>query len=341
VANIPVDPEALKRMRDKLVKESSSRNIGLDLLRVTEAAAIAAGRWIGLGNPDEAHAAATDLMASALNELELDGRIVIGEEGRLGEHSPLDSGQIVGNGKGPQVDVVVDPIDGTKLVVQGHPGAISLVGVAPRGSMWSPPPDAVYMEKIVVDREAADALVPECLDAPAAWTLALVARVKDKDVRDLIVLVLDRPRHRDLIDEIRAAGARISLRTEGDAEGALEAALAGTGADLLMGIGGVSEGVIAACAVRALGGAMLGRLAPQSDEEKAVIESAGVEVKRILTSDEIVASDRIYFAATGITHSPLLGSIRYLGRRVETHSLLLRSETGTRRFIQGEHLLVT
>lgn len=341
MANLPTDPEALKRMRDNLVKESSSRNIGLDLLRVTEAAAIAAGRWIGLGNPDRAHAASTDMMASALNDLELDGRIVIGEEGRLGEHSPLDSGQIVGNGKGPQVDVVVDPIDGTKLVVQGHPGAISLVGVAPRGSMWSPPPDAIYMEKIVVDREAADALVPECLDAPAAWTLALVARVKQKDVRDLIVLVLDRPRHRDLIDEIRAAGARISLRTEGDAEGALEAALAGTGADLLMGIGGVSEGVIAACAVRALGGAMLGRLAPQSNEEKAVIESAGVDVKRILTSDEIVASDRIYFAATGITHSPLLGSIRYLGRRVETHSLLLRSETGTRRFIQGEHLLVT
>lgn len=235
--------------------------------------------------------------------------------------------------------MVVDPIDGTKLVVQGHPGAISLVGVAPRGSMWSPPPDAIYMEKIVVDREAADALVPECLDAPAAWTLALVARVKHKDVRDLIVLVLDRPRHRDLIDEIRAAGARITLRTEGDAEGALEAALAGTGADILMGIGGVSEGVIAACAVRALGGAMLGRLAPQSEEEKEIIENAGFDIKKILTSDELVASDKIYFAATGVTHSPLLGSIRYLGRRVETHSLLLRSETGTRRFIQGEHLL--
>ena len=339
MATIPTNQDSLKRIRDNLVKESSSRNIGLDLLRVTEAAAIAAGRWIGLGNPDKAHSAATDLMAGALNDLELDGHIVIGEEGRLGEHSPLDSGQIVGNGKGPKVDVVVDPIDGTKLVVHGHPGAISLVGVAPQGSMWSPPPDAIYMEKIVVDREAADALVPECLDAPAAWTLALVARVKHKDVRDLIVLVLDRPRHRDLIDEIRAAGARITLRTEGDAEGALEAAISGKGADILMGIGGVSEGVIAACAVRALGGAMLGRLAPQSEEEKEIIESAGFDTKKILTSDELVASDRIYFAATGITHSPLLGSIRYLGRRVETHSLLLRSETGTRRFIQGEHLL--
>jgi fructose-1,6-bisphosphatase II len=341
VATTPADSESLMRIRDNLVKASSSRNIGLDLLRVSEAAAIAAGRWIGLGNSDRAHSAATNAMASALNDLELDGRIVIGEEGRLGEHSPLDSGQIVGNGIGPEVDVVVDPIDGTKLVVHGHPGAISLVGVAPRGSMWSPPPEAIYMEKIVVDREAADALVPECLDAPAAWTLALVARVKHKDVRDLIVLVLDRPRHRDLIDEIRAAGARISLRTEGDAEGALEAALVGTGADLLMGIGGVSEGVIAACAVRALGGAMLGRLAPQTAEEKEVIKDAGFDARNILTSDDFVASNKVYFAATGITHSPLLGSIRYLGRRVETHSILLRSESGTRRFIQGEHLLET
>jgi fructose-1,6-bisphosphatase II len=329
----------MKHMRDDLVKESSSRNIGLDLLRVTEDAAIAAGRWIGLGNRDRAHSAATEMMASALNDLELDGRIVIGEEGRLGEHSPLDSGEIVGNGGGPAVDVVVDPIDGTKLVVQGYPGAISLVGVAPRDAMWSPPVDAVYMEKIVVDREAADALVPECLDAPAAWTLALVARVKHKDVRDLIVIVLDRPRHRDLIDEIRAAGARIALRREADAEGALEAAMPGSGADILMGIGGVSEGVIAACAVRALGGAMLGRLAPQTEEEKIVIEEAGFDTRRILTSNELVASDKIYFAATGITHSPLLGSIRYLGRRVETHSLLLRSESGTRRFIQAEHLI--
>jgi fructose-1,6-bisphosphatase II len=329
----------MKHKRDDLVKESSSRNIGLDLLRVTEDAAIAAGRWIGLGNRDRAHSAATEMMASALNDLELDGRIVIGEEGRLGEHSPLDSGEIVGNGGGPAVDVVVDPIDGTKLVVQGYPGAISLVGVAPRDAMWSPPVDAVYMEKIVVDREAADALVPECLDAPAAWTLALVARVKHKDVRDLIVIVLDRPRHRDLIDEIRAAGARIALRREADAEGALEAAMPGSGADILMGIGGVSEGVIAACAVRALGGAMLGRLAPQTEEEKIVIEEAGFDTRRILTSNELVASDKIYFAATGITHSPLLGSIRYLGRRVETHSLLLRSESGTRRFIQAEHLI--
>lgn len=316
-----------------------SRNLGLDLLRVTEAAAVASGRWIGLGNRGGAHQAATNAMASALMSVEMDGSIVIGEEGRLGEHSPLDSGQLVGTGSGMPADVVVDPIDGTNLVVRGRPGAISLVSVAPRGSMWSPPPLAVYMDKLVVDRSAASALVEECLDAPAAWTLALVARAMGKKVRDLSVIVLDRPRHKDLIDEIRSAGARIMLRTEGDAEGALEAAIDGTNADILMGIGGVAEGVIAACAVKALGGAMLARLAPQSDEERRSIKTSGIDPDKILTCDDMVASDAIYFAATSVTGSPILSPVRYRGEFVETHSLLLRSITGTRRFIVAEHRL--
>jgi fructose-1,6-bisphosphatase II len=318
--------------------ETPSRNIGLDLVRVAESAAAAAGRWMGLGRIHEAHEAATKAMGQALNQIEIDGHIVIGEEGRLGEHSPLDSGEKVGKG-GPEVDVVVDPIDGTKLVVGGLPGAISLVGVAPLGTMWCPPVEAVYMDKIVVDREAAEALVPECLDAPAAWTLALVARVKRKAVRDLAVIVLNRPRHHDLIEEIRSAGARILLRPEGDAEGALEAALEGTGADILMGTGGVSEGVIAACAVRALGGGMLGRLAPQSTEERQAILEAGFDPKKVLTCKELVTSDDIYFAAAGITGGPVLQAIRYRGAYFETHSILLRASTGTRRFIQAEHLL--
>lgn len=321
------------------MKEKPSRNIGLDLLRVTEAAAIAAARWIGLGARDGLHEAATRAMAEAMATIDIAGEIVIGEEGRLGEHSPFDSGQSVGTGLGPEVDVVVDPIDGTKLVVQGHPGAISLVGVAPKGSMWHPPARAIYLDKIVVDREAADSLVPECLDAPAAWTLALVARVKGKPVRDLTVVVLNRPRHKDLINEIRAAGARILLRSEGDAEGALEAALVGSGADILMGIGGVSEGVIAACAVQALGGAMLARLSPQSSEESDKIRETGIDPDQILTCQEIVRSHDVFFAATGITNSPILRSIRYRGHRVETDSLLLRASTGTRRFIHAEHLL--
>jgi fructose-1,6-bisphosphatase II len=315
-----------------------SHNIGLDLVRTAESAAAAAGRWMGLGRIQEAHQAATRAMARALDDIEIDGQIVIGEEGRLGEHSPLDSGRRVGKG-GPSADVVVDPIDGTRLVVGGLPGAISLVGVAPLGTLWSPPPKAIYMDKIVVDREAADALVPECLDAPAAWTLALVARVKKKAIRDLAVIVLNRPRHYDLIEEIRAAGARILLRNEGDAEGALEAALDGTDADILMGTGGVAEGVIAACAVLALGGGMLGRLAPQSAEEKQAILDAGFDPKEVLTCRDMVRSNDIYFAATGITGGPVLKAIRYRGEYFETHSLLLRAATGTRRFIQAEHLL--
>jgi fructose-1,6-bisphosphatase II len=318
--------------------DTPSRNIGLELVRVAESSAAAAGRWMGLGRIQEAHDAATRAMVHTLEEISFEGHIVIGEEGRLGESSPLDSGQKVGKG-GPKVDIVVDPIDGTKLVVGGLPGAISLVGAAPEGTMWRPPTEAIYMDKIVVDRDAAEALVPECLDAPAAWTLALVARAKKKSVRDLTVIVLNRPRHNDLIEEIRSAGSRILLRPEGDAEGALEAALESTGADILMGTGGVSEGVIAACAVRALGGGMLARLAPRSNEEREAVLDAGFDPRQVLTCKELIRSNDIYFAATGITGGPVLHAIRYRGLYFETHSLLLRAATGTRRFIQAEHLL--
>jgi fructose-1,6-bisphosphatase II len=204
--------------------------------------------------------------------------------------------------------------------------------------MWSPFP-AVYLEKIVIDREAASALVPECMAAPAAWTLALVARVKKKAVRDLSVLILDRPRHYDLIEEIRTAGARVLLRDEGDAEGALIAATPNVGADLLMGIGGASQGVIAACAVKAMGGAMLARLAPQSEEERQAIRAAGLDEKRTRAGDELVSSPEIFFAATGITDSVLLPAIHFHSAYIETHSLLLRAKTGTRRFIRAEHAL--
>jgi fructose-1,6-bisphosphatase II len=277
-------------------------------------------------------------MYRALATLDMDGRIVIGEEGKLGTHSLLDSGQQVGNGQGPAMDVVVDPIEGRNLLAQGHPDAISVLGVAPRGTMWSPVP-AVYMDKIVVDREAAGALVPECLDAPAAWTLALVARVKDKPVRDLVVFVLNRTRHRHLIEEIRAAGARAVLRTDGDVAGALLAGTPGIGVDLLMGIGGVSEGVMTACAIKAMNGGMLGRLAPQSEEERAAVQAAGLDLKQILTADELVAGDQVFFTATGITDGSLLTGVRYRGGEAETESLVLRCETGTRRHIRAQHAL--
>lgn len=308
-------------------------------MRATEATALKSGRWLGLGNKAEAHRAACDAMNEALTQIDMRGYIVIGEEGRLGGRSPLDSGQPVGTGIGPEVDVIVDPIDGTASLVYGRSGAISVVAVAPRGSMWSPAPAAVYMDKIVVDREAAGSLVPECLDAPVAWTLALIARAKKKSVRDLQVIVLDRPRHADLIDEIRAVGARVLLRTDGDTAGALIAATPNVGADVLMGIGGVPEGVSAACAVKAMGGAMLGRLAPQSPQEREAIQASGFDAQTILTCDDMVSSNEIFLAATGITQGPLLDGVRYRGSEAETHSLLIRCETSTRRIIRAEYTL--
>ena len=314
------------------------RNLGLDLVRVTEAAALRAGRWMGLGRPDRADEDATQAMVEALNTLDMDGHIVIGEEGKLGRHSSLDSGHRVGTGHGPEMDVVVDPIEGRNLLALGRPDAIAVAGIAPHGSMWSPVP-AVYMEKVVVSPEVAGALVPECMGAPAAWTIALVARAKKKAVRDLVVFVLDRPRHLRLIEEIRAAGARAMLRSDGDVLGALIAATSDSGTDLLMGIGGVPEGVIAACAVKAMGGGMLGRLAPQSDEERAAVQGAGLETKQILTCHQVVSSNEIFFAATAITRGALLAGVRYHGNKAKTESLVIRAETGTRRIIHAEHLI--
>jgi fructose-1,6-bisphosphatase II len=288
---------------------------------------------MGLGDPDGADHDASEAMADALNTLDMDGRIVIGEEGKLGRHSHLDGGTTVGTGDGPQVDIVVDPVDGRRRLALGLSDAISVVGVAPRDTMWSPT-GAVYMEKIVVDRVAAEAMVPECLDAPAAWTLALVGRVKDKPVRDLVVFVLDRPRHHDLVEEIRSAGARVLLRSDGDIAGALMAAYPDSGVDLLMGTGGVPEGVIAACAVKSLAGSMLGRLAPQSEEEKIAVREAGLDSKQVLDCGQLVTSNRIFFAATGITNGQLLAGVRYRGREAATESLVLRAETGTRRIIK-------
>ncbi len=319
-----------------MIQRHPQRNIGLDLVRVTETAALAAGRWVGSGDYQAAQRDASRAMANALEVLDLNGRILIGEERALGEKSPLCTGQMVGNGDGPEMDVLIDPIDGTNLLIKGHPGAISVVGLLPRNAIWSPAP-AVYMEKIIVDREAAKALVPECMDAPAAWTLALVARVKQKPVRDLTVTILERARHGDLIEEIRATGARVLLRDEGDTEGALVTATPNTGVDVLMGIGGAAQGLVAACVVKAMGGAMLARLAPQSQAEREAIKTAELDEKRILTGDELVNGKQIFIAITGITNTVLLPAMRYYNNYAETHSLLIRAETGTRRFIRAEH----
>ena len=214
----------------------------------------------------------------------------------------------------------------------------AVAGLAPRGSMWSPI-HAVYMEKLIVDREAADSLVEECLDAPAAWVLALIARVKKKKVSDLVVFVLNRARHKDLINEIRTAGARIMLRDQGDISGALMAASTDVNVDILMGVGGINEGVISACAVKSLGGAMLGRLAPQSPKESAAVIEAGLDTNEILTCSDLVSGQDIYFAATGITDGVMLSGISYHGKMAETESMVVRCKTKTMRKIQAEHLL--
>jgi fructose-1,6-bisphosphatase II len=319
------------------MQEHLSRNLGLDLVRVTEAAALAAGRWMGFGDPNAADRAATEAMIAAFAGVDIDGHIVIGEETKLGIHSPLDTGNRVGNRNGPELDVVVDAIDGARILAKSHPGAMSVIGAAARGSMLSLYP-AVYMDKIIVNRDAAAALVPECMNAPAAWTLALVARVTRKSVRDLVVFVLDRPRHEHLIEEIRSAGARILLRSEGDVSGALAAATSSK-VDILMGSGGVPEGLVAACAVKSVGGAMLARLAPQSAEERAAVAAAGLDTKRIYAGDDLVAGREVVFVATGITDGVLLSGVTYQGNEGHTQSLVLRCATGSRRVIQAVHTI--
>ncbi len=321
-----------------MITSEPYRNVGIELVRVTEEAALAASRWIGSGNYQGAHLAADNAMFNALCAAGINGVIEIGEENRAPGQELLCGRPIVGDGIKADADLALDPVDGTNLLIKGRSGAISVMAIAPRGSFFSPLP-AQYMDKIVVDREAADALVPECLDAPAAWTLALIARVKKKAVHDLSVIVLARSRHEELIDEIRATGARIALREEGDVAGALMAAFPDTTADILMGIGGASQGVLTASAVKSLGGMMVARLSPQSDQELDEVQEAGLDIKKIYTCNDLVRSDNIIVSVTGITNSSLLGGIRVRGRFAEIDSILVRSETGTRRFIHAERAL--
>jgi len=318
--------------------ENLYHNLGLDLVRATEAAALVAGRWMGLNEANRSDHYASQAMEHILNVINLDGRIVLSEVDKLEPDAPLHLHQSVGAGDGPQIDIIVDPIEGRRLLARGHPDVISVAVGAPRDAFWDAKP-AIYMDKIVVDAEVAPVLVPECLDAPAGWTLALVARAKKKAISDLVVFVLNRPRHQELIHEIRQAGARVILRSDGDIIGALQALLPQGGADIMMGIGNVAEGVIAACAARAANGAMLGRLTPQSDEELDAVQEAGLDIDRVLTMDEMVTSKQVFFAATGITDGVILQGIHYHGKRATSNSLLMRGETHTHRDIEATHLL--
>ena len=316
-----------------------NHNLGLDLVRATEAAALVAGRWMGKGKADQGDRIAAQAMEEALSHIDIDGRVVFSEIDKLDERVPLHPGERVGTGNGPPMDIVVDPIEGRDLLANGHPDAVAVAAAAPRDAFWTVP-HAIYMEKIVVGSEVGEALVPECLNAPAAWTLALVARELGKAVSDLIVFLLSRPRHRDLVSEIRAAGARVMFRSDGDLVGALKTIRPSGGVDVMMGIGNYPEGLITACAVKAGNGAMLGRLAPQSETERDALLAGGVDLHHVLTVDQLVSGEQTFFAATGITDGSLLAGIHYHGSRATSNSLIMRGATHTRRQIRAEHNLV-
>jgi fructose-1,6-bisphosphatase II len=310
-------------------------NIGLDLVRATETAALTAGRWMGLGQPYEADAVATTALLSALKEIDIDGCIAVGEDqASRARYTPFENK--IGTGSGPRIDIVIDAVDGINQLAKGYPGALSVIAVAPDSCMWAPA-NGVYMDKIVVNDQVAPYLVPECINAPAAWTLALVARAKNKKISDLTVFLLDRPRHQDLIDEIRAAGARVLLRTDGDISMGIQAAMPKSRIDILMGAGGIPEGLILACAVKAFGGAMLGKLDPQSPEEQEAVEKVVLDPDQVLTVEELVKGDEIFFAATGITGGSLLDRVHYEATHATTNSLMLRGETHTQRRIITQH----
>ncbi|MHB1876555.1 MAG: class II fructose-bisphosphatase, partial [Streptosporangiaceae bacterium] len=310
------------------------RNLALELARVTEAAALAAGRWVGRGDKNGADGAAVTAMRSLIRTVSMDGRVVIGEGEK--DHAPmLFNGEQVGDGTGPECDVAVDPIDGTRLTANGMPNGISVIAVSARGSMYDP--SAVfYMSKLVAGPEVADVVD---IEAPPAANIAAIARAKRCDPHDVTVVILDRPRHDELISQVRQAGARIKLITDGDVAGAILAAREGTGVDLLLGVGGTPEGVITACAIKCLGGIILGKLAPRDEEERDRAIDAGHDLDRVLTTDDLCSSDDAFFAATGITDGELLRGVRYRSGGASTHSLVMRARSGTIRTIHSEHAL--
>jgi fructose-1,6-bisphosphatase II len=315
-------------------KHAPNRNLALELARVTEAAAMAAGRWVGRGDKNGADGAAVNAMRALINSVSMRGVVVIGE-GEKDNAPMLFNGEEVGDGDGPACDVAVDPIDGTRLCANGMPNAVSVLAVAPRGAMYDP--SAVfYMEKLATGPEAAEVVD---INAPVAVNVAAVARAKGGTRRDVTVVILDRPRHDGLVRAVREAGARIQLIADGDVAGAIMAARDGTGVDLLLGVGGTPEGVIAACAIKCLGGTILGKLAPRDDGERRKALDAGHDLDRVLTTDDLVRSEDVFFAATGITDGELLAGVRYRHGGATTHSLVMRARSGTIRSIHSEHAL--
>jgi fructose-1,6-bisphosphatase II len=310
------------------------RGLALEFVRVTEAAALAAGRLMGFGDKEAADQAAVDAMRVLFDTVHINGTVVIGE-GEMDEAPMLYIGEKVGAASEPLVDVAVDPLEGTNLVAKGLPNALSVVAIAPRGCLLHAPD--IYMDKIAVGPRARGCIN---LDAPVEENLKAVARALDRQVKDLTAIILDRPRHEKIIAAIRAAGARVKLITDGDVSAAIATAIDDTGVDILFGSGGAPEGVIAAAALKCLGGEMQGRLMPEDDEELQRIRSMGQEnPEKLLLLDDLVKSDNIFFAATGITDGDMLKGVRYRGRTAETHSLVMRGITGTIRNIYATHII--
>jgi len=309
-----------------------SRNLALELVRVTETAAIAASRWIGRGEKNLADQSAVDAMRRMIGTVAMNGIVVIGE-GEKDNAPMLYNGEKVGDGSGPACDVALDPIDGTTLTAKGMNNAISVIAVSERGSMYDP--SAVfYMEKLVAGPESADVVD---ITAPVKANLKAVAKAKHMSVSELTVVVLDRPRHDDLVRDIREAGGRIKFITDGDVAGAVMAARAGTGIDLLMGIGGTPEGIIAACAMKCLGGVIQGRLKPRSEEERERAQDAKLDLNQILTTNDLVSGNDVFFAATGITDGELLKGVRFVPNGITSNSIVMRSRSQTIRLIESEH----
>jgi fructose-1,6-bisphosphatase II len=314
--------------------EAPDRNLALELVRVTGAAAMAAGRWVGRGDKNGADGVAVNAMRALISTVGMRGTVVIGE-GEKDNAPMLFNGEEVGDGTGPECDVAVDPIDGTTLAAKGMTNAISVMAVAPRGSMYDP--SAVfYMEKLVTGPEAADVVD---IRYPVAENIHQVAKAKGSAPEDVTVVLLDRPRHQQIVDEIRATGARIKFISDGDVAGAIMAARPDTGIDLLLGIGGTPEGIISACAMKCLDGVIQGRLWPVDDEERQRAIDAGHDLERVLTTDDLVTGDDVFFVATGITDGELMKGVRYRAGGASTHSLVMRSRSGTIRSITSDHKL--
>jgi len=315
-------------------REAPDRNLALELVRVTEAGAMAAGRWVGRGDKEGGDGAAVDAMRELVNTVSMRGVVVIGE-GEKDNAPMLYNGEEVGNGDGPECDFAVDPIDGTTLMSKGLPNAISVLAVAERGAMFDP--SAVfYMNKIAVGPEAVDAID---ITAPIGENVRSVAKAKHLSVSDMTVCILDRPRHEQLINEVREAGARIRLITDGDVAGAISACRPNSGTDLLAGIGGTPEGIIAAAAIRCMGGAIQGKLAPKDDEERQKAVDACYDLDQILSTEDLVSGENVFFRATGVTDGDLLKGVQYYGGGCTTQSIVMRSKSGTVRMIEAYHRL--